>query len=257
MRAAAALLRRRAAPVINPPARVLATGRLANAARLGRLPDVVTPRAAELTRAALLGPDAAAALARHGLGFPLLLRAPGYHTGKHFVRVESPADLPASLAALPGATLLAMQALDARGPDGWHRKYRAMFIGGAILPLHLAVAAQWKVHYFTAGMESRGQHRAEEARYLADMPAVLGPRAMAALRRIAAALRLDYGGADFALSPDGRLLLFEANATMAVIPPADAPVWHYRQAAAATAIEAARSMLAARASCRAAGHRAA
>ncbi len=39
-------------------------------------------------RAVCLAPDAAAALARHGLHFPLLLRTPGFHTGRHFVRVE-------------------------------------------------------------------------------------------------------------------------------------------------------------------------
>ena len=41
---------------------------------------------------------------------------------------------------------------------------------------------------------------------------------MRALADIQATLGLDYAGIDFAVAPDGSLLLFEANATMAIIP---------------------------------------
>ena len=45
----------------------------------------------------------------------------------------------------------------------------------------------------------------------------LGPRAMAALSGIFDVLGLDYGGIDFALAADGSVVLFEANATMAIV----------------------------------------
>ncbi len=54
---------------------------------------------------------------------------------------------------------------------------------------------------------------------------------MGALRRLAAELGLDYGGVDFALDPDGNLLLFEANATMVVEHPSGDERWNYRRAA--------------------------
>ena len=95
-------------------------------------------------------------------------------------------------------------------------------------PLHLAISADWKVHYFTAAMAKSAAYRAEERRFLDDMPAVLGARAMAALAGIGAALRLDYAGVDFALAPDGSVLLFEANATMVIVPPNSDPIWDYR-----------------------------
>ena len=75
------------------------------------------------------------------------------------------------------------------------------------------------------------------------MPAVLGPRAMAALGYIAEALGLDYAGVDFALGADGALLLFEANATMVIIPPEPEPVWDYRRQPAARALAAAQKLL--------------
>ncbi|MEA2739865.1 MAG: hypothetical protein QOH05_3172 [Acetobacteraceae bacterium] len=218
------------APVINPPAAVRATTRENNARRLAALPDVIAPRITRLSR--LSAPR-----------FPLLLRAPGYHTGQFFVRVETPDTLDRKAASLPGGEPLAIEYLDARGPDGMARKYRVMAIGGRLYPLHLAISADWKVHYFTAGMAADSAFRAEERRFLDDMPAVLGARAMAALAGLQAVLGLDYAGVDFAVAADGRLLLFEANATMAIIPPSDDPMWDYRRPAADSALTAARGLL--------------
>lgn len=228
-------------PVINPPARVRATGRVENARRLARVPGVITPETRLLSRAALL--------AAGDLRFPLLLRAPGYHTGEHFLHVADRAALAEAAAALPGEDVLAIEYLDARGSDGMARKYRVMFIDGVAYPLHLAISADWKVHYFTAGMATNAAHRAEERRFLDDMPAVLGARAMEALAGVGAALGLDYGGVDFALAPDGSLLLFEANATMVIITPEPDPIWDYRRGAIDAALAAARRMLARRAGC--------
>jgi glutathione synthase/RimK-type ligase-like ATP-grasp enzyme len=243
--AADALLRGGGMPVLNPPRAVLATGRAGNAARLGRLAGVIAPRIATLPRALLAGADAAAALARHGLVFPLLLRAPGFHTGRHFVKAERAEDLPAHVASLPGDTLMAIQYLSAHGDDGAFRKYRAMLVGGRILPLHLAVADRWMVHYYTADMTDRADHRAEEAAYLTNMAGVLGGTAMRALAAIGETLALDYAGVDFALTPDGRLLLFEANATMVVAPPFQEPRWAYRRAAVTDVLDAVRTVVSA------------
>jgi glutathione synthase/RimK-type ligase-like ATP-grasp enzyme len=75
------------------------------------------------------------------------------------------------------------------------------------------------------------------------MPAVLGPRAMAALAQICATMGLDYAGIDFALAPDGSVMLFEANATMIVFSPDPDPIWDYRRAAIDAVMAAATSMV--------------
>jgi hypothetical protein len=221
------------APVINPPAVVQATGREAIARRLGGIPGVVAPRISPLHQA--------------DLHFPLLLRSPGYHTGQHFIRVETADALATAAASLPGGDPLAIEYLDARGADGMARKYRVMFIDGASYPLHLAISMDWKVHYFSAAMAANPEYRAEEDRFLREMPAVVGEHGMAALARVQAALGLDYGGIDFGLASDGSLLLFEANATMVIIPPDADPIWNYRRPAVAAALGAAQRMLARRA----------
>ena len=66
---------------------------------------------------------------------------------------------------------------------------------------------------------------------------------MAALHGIGAALGLDYGGVDFALAPDGSVLLFEANATMVISPPEPDPIWDYRRRAIGDVLRAAQQML--------------
>jgi Flp pilus assembly protein TadD len=238
--AAEAVLAHAAAPVVNPPARIRATGRAAIARNLADLPGVVTPKV-------LAVPREEVEQAARGFRYPLLLRSPGYHTGRNFLRVEAPGGLAAAAATLPGSELLLIEFLDARDAHGSAHKYRVMIIGGRLYPLHLAVSSDWKVHYFTADMADRPDHRAREAAFLDDMPGVLGVRAMAGLAAISQRLGLDYAGVDFALGPAGEVLLFEANATMVVSPPDSDPRWDYRRAPVMRILAAVRDMLVARA----------
>jgi glutamate/tyrosine decarboxylase-like PLP-dependent enzyme len=245
--AAQAVLALTSAPVINAPAAVAATGRSDTAQRLAGIPGVVTPGAVTLPRALLAGPDVATTLARHGFEFPLLIRTPGFHTGRYFLRIETLAELPGALAELPGEELTVLRYLDARGPDGKARKYRVMMIDGGLYPLHVAISSHWKIHYFTADMADNPEHRAEDAEFLENMLGVLGARAMAALTEIQLRLGLDYAGIDFGLSAGGEVLLFEANATMVVNPPEPDEKWAYRHPAVERIYAAVRRMLMGRA----------
>jgi len=230
-------------PIVNHPDRIAPTGRLAIAQRLADIPNVRTPKIALLPRAAFAQPGIATILAAHGLAFPLLLRSLGFHTGRHFVRIEGEADAADAARTLPGTNLAAIEILDGRASDGKWRKYRAMMIDGLIYPLHLAVSDHWKVHYFTAGMAGDPERRAEERRYLEDMAGFLGTRAVEALDAIRERLGLDYGGIDFGVDSAGDVLLFEANATMVINPPEPDAMWDYRRRPVARALDAAREML--------------
>ena len=230
-------------PVINDPRAVMKTGRIGNSTRLRDMPGVRTARTMAIARDVLAGPDGAGAVAAHGFSFPLLLRSPGYHTGRNFVLVEGAAGLAAAATGLPGEELLAIQYLDARDGRGKARKFRVMMIDGRLYPLHLAISGNWKVHYFTSEMADEPGHRAEEAKFLENMPAVLGARAMQALTAIQSALGLDYAGIDFGLSDDGDLLLFEANATMVIAKPNDDARWAYRRGAIDRVLDAVVAML--------------
>lgn len=241
------ILARTLAPVINRPQRVGATRRIANAERLARLPGVVTARTALVPRADLEHASAANSLRERGFTWPLLLRTPGHHTGLHFLKVDAPEALPEALAGLPGEELLVLTYLDARDPDGNVRKYRVLTIDGRLYPLHLAISRDWMVHYFSADMAASAAHRAEDAAFLADWRRTLGDAVVATIERIAAELGLEYGGMDFSLDAAGRVLLFEANANMVILPPAEGEQWAYRRLPVERAREAARAMLIGRA----------
>lgn len=230
------------AAIVNHPAAVLRTGRVETMQRLRGVDGVRVPRTERVVRTALT----AAELGARGFAFPLLLRSPGHHAGDHFALVETPAELDGVAASLPGRDLLAIEYLDARGPDGDARKYRVVCVDGRLFPVHLAIAPQWKVHYFSAEMADRSDHRAEEAAFLEDMPTVVGERGMRALAEICATFGLDYAGVDFGLSDEGTMLVFEANATMAVYH-SEAGAWGSRRRAAERVIAAVRSMLVERA----------
>jgi hypothetical protein len=232
-----------AAPVANDPERVRETTRLRNAQRFAGLDDVATARMMQFRRDDLASPNGVALLEAGGFGWPALLRSPGYQTGEHFVRVAGPSELSREAAQLPGEHALAIEFVDSRSGDGAFRKYRVMTIGGRLYPIHLAIAPEWKVHYFRSAMAERPDHRDEEAAFLGDMRGMLGARAVAALERVGALLGVDYGGIDFALQPDGRVLVFEANATMVIVPPGAGSRWDYRRDAIARALEAARAAL--------------
>jgi tetratricopeptide (TPR) repeat protein len=233
LRAAQAIVARSSAPVLNRPENVLSTARAANAVRLRDVEGVVAPLTATIAREAFAGTARIAAdrLTGLGFGFPLLLRSPGYHAGANFERVESAGELAAVAQRLPGDELLAIQFVDTRGSDGRVRKYRMMFVGGKLYPLHLAVASQWKVHYFSADMDAHPERRREEERFLCDPAATLGSNAMEALQRVCDLLGLAYAGADFSLDATGKPIVFEANATMIVAAASADPNFAYRRPA--------------------------
>jgi hypothetical protein len=241
--AACSVLARTRRPVINHPAVVLKTGRAANVERLRGSPHVVVPRMATLPRRLIAGTDAAAVAAGNGFAFPFLLRAPGFHTGRYFTRIEDPKGLAAAAAALPSDDAWLIEQLDARDGEGLFRKYRVMFVNRRLYPLHLAISRNWKVHYFRADMAHSEENRRKDAKFLDNMANVIGQRAMTALERINATLGLDYGGIDFAVNAQGDVLFFEANATMVMIPLAPDEKWAYRRPAFDKVFAAVRTML--------------
>ncbi len=235
LKCAQSLLERTSAPVINPPGSVIGTGRVEVAQRLNGIPGLIVPKTALVPRSLLTCPVA--------YTFPLLIRTPGFHTGLHFEFVESAEQLPAKLATLPGDELTVIEYLNSYGADGKARKYRVMMIDGELYPLHAAISSHWKIHYFTAEMADSPAHRAEDLQFLENMPSVLGPKAISALKEVQSRLGLDYAGIDFGLSADGDVLLYEANATMVVNRPEPGEKWDFRRPAVERIYAAVRAML--------------
>ncbi len=202
-------------PLLNRPSAVARTRRHLMAALLGDVADVLLAPCLSFecppsSRAALHD-----ALAATGVVFPVLARPAASHGGQELVRCASLEALHDRLRICSGTQYLSTFH-DNRYADGCYRKYRIIFVDREPFPYHLAISRHWMVHYFSADMAKYPERMAEERRFLEDPGAILGARAMAAVAAIGRRLDLDYGGIDFTLLPDGRLLVFEANATMLV-----------------------------------------
>jgi tetratricopeptide (TPR) repeat protein len=200
-------------PVINHPDRVALTKRDNLPALLAGIDGLCVPPVARLTAADMASEGLAACVARAGLAPPVLLRPVGSHGGRGLVRAKRLADLE-DFPITPGHDAYVTAFQDFTSADGWLRKYRMIFVDRRPYPYHLAISHDWLVHYESAGMPDDPARVAEERRFLEDPAAVLGPAAMAAVTRIGERMDLDYCGVDFSLLPDGRVLVFEANATM-------------------------------------------
>lgn len=145
--------------------------------------------------------------------FPVIVRPTGSHGGEGMRKFDSFSQLTMA-AALASGTYYVSEFINYISTDGYYRKYRMAFVNRKPYPYHLAISKHWKVHYVTAEMQSDQWKLQEELAFLRDPTEALGPAAIEALESIGEVLNLDIGGIDFTMLPDGRILVFEANATM-------------------------------------------
>ncbi|MGH7066448.1 MAG: tetratricopeptide repeat protein [Acetobacteraceae bacterium] len=195
-------------PVLNRPAAVLNTRRDRLRKLLAGITDVVVPEVMRFDGTAATDED---------IAFPILLRAAGSHGGAGVRLIHSLAELVRATEASRQSWYLT-RFWPYCSADGWYRKYRIIFIGTEPFPYHLALSRHWLVHYVTADMLSDAAKNEEERAFLGNSEAAIGAPLMVALREIGRRLALDFAGIDFSILPDGRLLVFEANATMLVHP---------------------------------------
>jgi hypothetical protein len=80
----------------------------------------------------------------------------------------------------------------------------------------MAISDHWMVHYLNAGMTESAEKRAEEGRWMDGFDGDFAARHGAAFQAFAARAGLDYFAIDCGETPDGRLLVFEADTAMIV-----------------------------------------
>lgn len=228
--------------LLNDPFKIARTCRHLTPALLGDIDGVEVPPTIRV------GADEAAqglgaAARRADLDAPLLVRPIGSHGGEGVVLAEN-FDAPALNGAAPARDHYLTAFRDFRSPDGFYRKYRVFFVDREPLPYHLAIAPHWMVHYISSGMKGDASRLAEEMRFLEDPRAALGADAWQAVTAIGRRMDLDFCGLDFSLSPDGRVLVFEANATMLVHPEPDGGAFAHKNPYIARILDAFRALLA-------------
>lgn len=211
---AAALLDRLGKPVINDPEKIAATGRESISALLSDIPFCRVPKVERHAGTAILEPGFSTRF--DALRLPFLARLAGRHGGDEFEMVEAASDLERLVARHKESDYYLIEYLDYQSADGFFRKYRFIFAGDAILPYHLAIGTEWKVHHFRTDMANQLWMQQEEEAFLRAPETVFEPRHFDALRAIRDIVGLDFLGIDCGLDRDGNLVLFETNASMLV-----------------------------------------
>ncbi|TAL03769.1 MAG: tetratricopeptide repeat protein [Rhodospirillaceae bacterium] len=203
-------------PVFNHPRAILATDRESTASLLGEIPDIRVPRSTRCARDDLSPSKIGGALFGHT--FPLLLRVAGTHGGDDFERLNGVGEIAMFLAQHPADEYYLAEYVDYQSADGYFRKYRVIFVNGEVIPYHLAIGDQWKVHHFRTTMKDHPWMQEEEEAFLTTPECVFSPQHFAALHKIQSVFGLDFFGVDCAIDRNGDLLIFEANASMLVQP---------------------------------------
>lgn len=183
------------------------------------IPEVLSPSTAHLLRhevqAIAEGQAALSEVLPNG-AFPIIIRPIDSHAGRDLEKMDTPEDLRAYLDTRSHDTFYITQFVDYSGPDGLFRKQRIAFLKGKPFISHMAISEHWMVHYLNASMDEKPERRAEEAAFMDGFDQDFARRHAKAFDGLYRAFGLEYFAIDCAETPDGRLLLFEADVAMII-----------------------------------------
>lgn len=210
--------------VINPPDAVLRSTRDRVARLLAGIPGLIVPRTVRI-----LGNKPAVAmrqLQNAGIMPPIILRQAGTHGGRIIGRFDSADDAIAALEA--NREHVATEFINFGSADGLYRKYRVFFIGSRRILRHMLISESWNVHASARSefMANRPELVCEE-RGVMESDAPFTPAVESVLQAVRDKIPLDFFGMDFGLTRDGKVVLFEANATMSFFPFSADPQFSY------------------------------
>ena len=197
-------------PLVNPSWAVTATTRPLIARRLAHQAGVRAPHCT-------LYETGTVTLAEHieayGHRYPVLLRPPGEHGSVGLVRVDDPDEIASRAATLGSCTVTDF--VDFRSADGLWRKYRMVYAGDRLFRRHVLTGRAWNLTRAARGfMRDRPELVAEEQRWINRPVTLESDSVEARVMHQFRALQLDFGAIDFALPPDGDVVVFEVNACL-------------------------------------------
>lgn len=210
-------------PMINAPSAIIKTRREAVYEQLRDAPGLIAVNARFVSPADAAAFSQPAWRKREGIATPFIVRSAGYQGGRHMHAVMSDAEAVPSLPANRGLYVIAFHDVSvADGADTSLRlfpKYRAFWVGGELIPIHLFVADDFNVHKKNADpvMATRPWVFEWQADFIENPEGHFAAGRWQQLKAGMQRLGLDYVGVDFAPSTvpgDDRLVIFEANPAM-------------------------------------------
>ncbi len=203
-------------PVLNSPDRILPTSRVGNYQRFKEDPDFIFPRTVPFH----VDKDDPANKAEEVLKAfepPFIIRlATSHHGGKVYL-IEKTQDVVAVLGELKGAQIYAIDYHDCAYRPGLWRKFRVAYIDGTLYPVEVDFRDHWMVHRIASAdhfMQAQSELKGAEARFLDNMYDEIDAAHVETLTRIGNTIGLDFIGIDFGFDQNGRMVVYEANASM-------------------------------------------
>ena len=239
-----------ARPVVNRPDKIKLMTRTYVAAVLGDIPGVLAPSTERVSRMLLAAVAKRQAEPGEVLGggrFPIIVRPLDSHAGKGLSKVGDPDELEQYLSSVSGEEFYISNFIDYRSPDGQFRKWRIAVVDGRPFVAHVGISSDWMIHYLNAGMYEDESKRLDEARLMESFRRSFAVTHASALEAIDNRLGLDYWGIDCAETPDGSLLIFEADTAMLVHAFDDPELFPYKLAHMGELFSAFRELLSRRA----------
>jgi glutathione synthase/RimK-type ligase-like ATP-grasp enzyme len=216
---AAQIVRKSGRPCFNHPDAIAATMRDRVAHALRGIPGLDVPKTIRVGRP--MAAEVRAAVRKEGLEYPILVRVVGSHGGANMVKVDTPDEIDKvdRLERSFRSALYITEFRDFAGSDGVYRKFRIAVVGGAILVRHMITAENWLVHasHLAVHTKRTANAKQEEDEMFAAFDDGLGKRLLPMFQEIGRRLDLDYFGVDCAVAESGEVVLFEANACMAIL----------------------------------------
>jgi hypothetical protein len=202
--------------VINRPEAVEKTSRERVAATLAGIDNLVVPATFRVPR------GSAGALKRLSandrLKYPAIVRAAGTHGGEILGLCADFAEVERTVSAT--SDTIVTEFVDYRSADGICRKFRIFVIGEQLIFRHVVFSEHWSAHARdrVRFVEAHPDIVPEWQSWCEEGLSAFSEQTLATLHAMRARLGLDYFGIDFGLLRDGRVVLFEANATMNFFP---------------------------------------
>jgi tetratricopeptide (TPR) repeat protein len=205
-------------PVVNHPNKVIQTTRDVSAKLLDDLSGVLVPKT---MRFSLFGktPDELVHEIEDQYEYPLITRTLTAQRGIGMTKVDSRDALNEVLASGFPKEFFVTEFVDSRGGNKFFRKIRAAIVKDEIIIVRVDYDTHWNIH----GRKSEKRVPFylenlylldEEKRICLNPEAGLGRSAVQSLRAIRNRIPMDVFGIDFDVDADGRVVFFEANATM-------------------------------------------
>jgi glutathione synthase/RimK-type ligase-like ATP-grasp enzyme len=217
-------------PVINHPSNIGLTSRDRSAELIADIPGVVAPKTTRFSRTGKNVDDVACEIeAVHD--YPLICRTMFFQQGQGMIKVDSRDALVETLNADVPEEFFVTSFVDSRGPTGFYRKLRAAVVGDEIIIVRVDFDTDWNVHgrksdARVAFYRDNPSLLAMEDRICANPESELGRPVMESLQAIRERIPLEVFGIDFDVTGEGRVVFYEANATMNLLSSAHPEVDH-------------------------------